>query len=172
MLSQGFGFVEFKSRDQAVKAWKKLNGAALDGHQLQMNFSRKRIETDPSNRRKTVHVGDSTNKIHVKNIPFQASKKEIRELFLYVVFDMKSNLILILNPIRQFGELRSVRLPVKPGGQGHRGFAFIEYISKDDAEYVVLFTIILALTLFQECIRIALQHKIVWTKTCFGICSR
>lgn len=99
MLSQGFGFISFKTREQAVKAWKKLNGSALDGHQLQMSFSRKRVETDPSQLRKSVNVGDNTSKIHVKNIPFQASKKEIKELFQYVdlLYIIIENLIIVDN---------------------------------------------------------------------------
>lgn len=84
MLSQGFGFIEFVSREQAMKAWKKMNGSLLDGHQLQLSFSRKRIESDPSAKRKKVNVGTSSCKINVKNIAFQASKKELRELFQYV----------------------------------------------------------------------------------------
>lgn len=39
---------------------------------------------------------------------------------------------------RQFGELKSIRLPTKPGGKGHRGFAFVEYVSKDDAMYEIM----------------------------------
>lgn len=85
MLSQGFGFIECASREQALKAWKKMNGSMLDGHQLQLSFSRKRIESDPSVKRKTVNVGKSSTKINVKNVAFQATKKELRELFSYVI---------------------------------------------------------------------------------------
>lgn len=60
--------------------------------------------------------GDCT-KILVRNLPFQASEKEVRALFA------------------AFGDLKTVRLPKKitKGGQ-HRGFAFVDYGNKADAK--------------------------------------
>jgi len=58
---------------------------------------------------------DASTKIIVRNIPFQASKHEIRDLF------------------KNFGELKSVRLPKKMNGE-HRGFAFIEFVSVEEAK--------------------------------------
>ena len=48
---------------------------------------------------------------------------------------------------RAFGELKTVRLPQKLAGSGsHRGFAFVDYLSKQDAK---VFDIdIIALPLF------------------------
>jgi multiple RNA-binding domain-containing protein 1 len=57
-----------------------------------------------------------TSKILVKNIPFQANIKEIRELF------------------RVFGELKFVRMPKKIDDEHHRGFGFVDFISKNDAK--------------------------------------
>lgn len=34
---------------------------------------------------------------------------------------------------RVFGELKLIRLPMKIGGQ-HRGFAFVDFITKNDAK--------------------------------------
>ncbi|CAD5117918.1 DgyrCDS6662 [Dimorphilus gyrociliatus] len=64
------------------------------------------------NKKNVEHV---TGKIIVKNVPFEATQKEVRELF------------------STFGELKYVRLPKKVSG-GHRGFAFIEYISKEHSK--------------------------------------
>lgn len=127
MMSQGFGFIECKTREQAVKAWKQLQGSMLDGHQLQVSFSSQRkagasvslneLAKMASKRKegpKTQVSGVST-KIMVKNVPFEATRNEIRDLFA------------------PFGELTSVRLPNKPGGKGHRGFAFVEYVTPDEA---------------------------------------
>ena len=50
----------------------------------------------------------------VRNLPFQATKPEIRELF------------------KNFGSLRVVRLPKKLNGQ-HRGFGFVEYDNAEEA---------------------------------------
>lgn len=52
----------------------------------------------------------------MKNIPFQANIKEIRELF------------------RVFGELKFVRMPKKIDDEHHRGFGFVDFVSKNDAK--------------------------------------
>lgn len=58
-----------------------------------------------------------TSKILVRNVPFQATVKEIRELF------------------STFGELKTVRLPKKMAGTGaHRGFGFVDFVTKQDAK--------------------------------------
>lgn len=127
MLSQGFGFVECKTREQAVKAWKLLQGSSLDGHQLQVTFSQRKsgsvslseLQKISSKRKTTTSTLPTSTKLMVKNVPFEATRNEIRDLFA------------------PFGELRSVRLPNKAGGKGHRGFAFIEYVTPDEAAAAV-----------------------------------
>lgn len=126
MMSQGYGFIECKTREQAVKAWKQLQGSMLDGHQLQVSFSAQRKAgasvslaelQKMASKRKDGPSGQITQstKIMVKNVPFEATRNEIRDLFA------------------PFGELKSVRLPNKAGGKGHRGFAFVEYVTPDEA---------------------------------------
>lgn len=126
MMSQGYGFIECKSREQAVKAWKQLQGSMLDGHQLQVSFSAQRKAgasvslaelQQMASKRKDGPSGQiqASTKIMVKNVPFEATRNEIRDLFT------------------PFGELKSVRLPNKAGGKGHRGFAFVEYVTPDEA---------------------------------------
>lgn len=58
------------------------------------------------------------SKILVRNIPFQAKFNEIRDLF------------------KAFGELKSIRIPKKitPGEDSHRGFGFVDFVSKSDAK--------------------------------------
>jgi multiple RNA-binding domain-containing protein 1 len=53
-------------------------------------------------------------KLMVRNIPFQATRKELLQLF------------------GSFGQLKKVRLPKKFAG-GHRGFCFIEYLTSKEA---------------------------------------
>lgn len=61
-----------------------------------------------------------SSKILVRNVPFEATQKELRELFA------------------TFGELKTVRLPKKISGTGaHRGFAFIDFLTKQDAKVCV-----------------------------------
>lgn len=67
-------------------------------------------------RKRQVEKEQQTSKILVKNIPFQANVKEIRELF------------------RVFGELKFVRMPKKIDDEHHRGFGFVDFVSKNDAK--------------------------------------
>lgn len=58
------------------------------------------------------------SKILVRNIPFQANKNEVHELF------------------KAFGEIKALRLPKKMtlDQESHRGFCFVDYVSKSDAK--------------------------------------
>ncbi|KAF8792023.1 putative RNA-binding protein 19 like protein [Argiope bruennichi] len=92
--------------------------------------------------------------IVVKHLPAKTSSEELNELFskfgtLSRVILPPSGLIALVefeNPqeaknafkrlaYSRLGTLKSVRLPKKPDGSGeHRGFGFVEYITKDNAE--------------------------------------
>ncbi|XP_042765774.1 probable RNA-binding protein 19 isoform X1 [Panthera leo] len=118
LLSMGFGFVEYRKPEQAQKALKQLQGHIVDGHKLEVRISER--ATKPaltSARKKQVPRKQTTSKILVRNIPFQADSREIRELF------------------STFGELKTVRLPKKMSGTGsHRGFGFVDFLTKQDAK--------------------------------------
>lgn len=59
----------------------------------------------------------TSNKILVRNIPFEGTQKEVEELF------------------QAFGGLKCVRLPKKLSGTGtHRGFGFVEFHTHHEAE--------------------------------------
>eukprot|EP00941_MAST-03F_sp_MAST-3F-sp1_P003076 g3076.t1 len=116
-LSMGFGFLEFKNHSKAMNALKKFQGILVDGHALQLKLSdrkstkRKRnAESETMKKKKT----KGTTKMCVRNLAFEATRNDLRELF------------------GAFGTLKSVRLPKKFAG-GNRGFAFVEYLSKTDA---------------------------------------
>eukprot|EP01127_Copromyxa_protea_P013206 TRINITY_DN3531_c0_g1_i1.p1 TRINITY_DN3531_c0_g1~~TRINITY_DN3531_c0_g1_i1.p1 ORF type:complete len:896 (-),score=304.34 TRINITY_DN3531_c0_g1_i1:2-2689(-) len=118
LLSLGYGFVEFDSREEALDALKQLNGKLLDGHALAISFSQKGAPTTTqrTNKHKSLESrNDISTKLMVRNVPFQTNKKELRKLFA------------------AYGELKTLRLPVKQGGKGHRGFAFVEYLTKEEA---------------------------------------
>lgn len=118
-LSMGFGFVEYKTYNDATNAIKQLQHKLLDGHQLELKLSHKRIT-------RTSEQGDTSNdseklqettKLLVRNVPFEATNKELKEVF------------------GAFGELKTLRLPKKIGKKsGHRGFAFVEYATRHDAK--------------------------------------
>jgi multiple RNA-binding domain-containing protein 1 len=57
----------------------------------------------------------TNNKILVRNLAFEANKEELRKLF------------------KTFGEVKTIRVPNKLDGS-HRGFAFIEFISHEEAK--------------------------------------
>ena len=117
-LSMGYGFVEFSSNTQAMKAIKTLQGHTLDDHKLELKLSHNKA-TPTTQARKTVkNTAQKSAKILVRNVPFEATRKELWQLF------------------NTFGELKLVRLPQKYGCQQgeHRGFGFVEFVTKEDAK--------------------------------------
>ena len=115
MLSMGFGFVEYESKDVAMECIKKRQNCMLDGHQLELKLS-----TRTSNKsNKAVSKGSSKSgkgtKLHVKNVPFEATLSELKTLF------------------GTFGQFKNLRLPKKFDGQ-HRGFCFVDYLTKQEAK--------------------------------------
>jgi multiple RNA-binding domain-containing protein 1 len=126
-LSSGFGFVEFASAKAAQAAMAKLQGVALDGHALKLAVSRAapgRAATSRGgggdadaggDRKGKKGSGLSDTKIIVRNVAFEATKKDLKTLFA------------------PFGQLKSLRQPRKFDGQ-HRGFAFVEMTTKAEAK--------------------------------------
>ncbi|KAL9183533.1 hypothetical protein ACHAXT_004389 [Thalassiosira profunda] len=112
-LSLGFGFVEFPSEEEATKAMKSLQGKIVDGHALEIKLSTKSLSS--SSRAPPTNDNESqSTKIMVRNVPFEATRSEILRLF------------------GAFGQLKRVRLPKKFDGT-HRGFAFVEFVTKKEA---------------------------------------
>lgn len=117
VLSMGFGFVEFRSKQQAEAAVKALSGHSVDGHNLVVQLSSKTIDAAENTRKQDLQRRKEANqtKIIIKNLPFQVSKKDIRALFA------------------QYGELKKVRVPRK-FDNSTRGFAFAEFVTPKEAE--------------------------------------
>ncbi|XP_005105065.1 probable RNA-binding protein 19 [Aplysia californica] len=116
LLSMGYGFVQFMKKAEAMEALKMLQNSDLEGHKLELKLST-RPASQVRGRQKQVATKQTSSKILVRNIPFEANKKEIEELF------------------KVFGELKFVRLPKKLRGTGpHRGFAFVDFLTKEDAK--------------------------------------
>ncbi|XP_033748627.1 probable RNA-binding protein 19 [Pecten maximus] len=118
-LSLGYGFVEYYEKASADKALKTLQHTDLDGHTLELKVSHRQVGTTEvkSTKKKAKSIKQKTSKILVRNIPFEAKRKEVFELF------------------KTFGELKSVRLPTKLSGSGtHRGFGFVDFLTKQDAK--------------------------------------
>lgn len=112
-FSMGYGFVEFPSEQEAVKAMKALQGKLVDGHALEIKLSTKNLSSS-----KALVAADKSSKntkIMVRNVPFEATRTELLHLF------------------GSFGQLKKVRLPKKFDGT-HRGFAFCEFMTSKEAQ--------------------------------------
>lgn len=120
ILSMGFGFIEFRSKAQANAAMKVMDGYPLDGHNLTIKASHKGADAAEERRKedRAKKLAGKRTKIIVKNLPFEASKKDIRTLF------------------GTYGQLRSVRVPKKFDNTA-RGFAFAEFVTPREAENAV-----------------------------------
>ncbi|PQE03319.1 hypothetical protein CJF30_00005566 [Rutstroemia sp. NJR-2017a BBW] len=117
VLSMGFGFLEFRSKSQAQAALKAMDGYNLDNHKLVIKASHKGADAAEERRKedKAKKLAGKRTKIIIKNLPFEASKSDIRKLF------------------GSYGQLRSVRMP-KKFDHSTRGFAFADFITAREAE--------------------------------------
>ena len=118
-LSMGYGFVGFKTRQEAQKALAGLEGFEIDGKALEAKFAQRGVEEEKSDT-KSKDSGTKSTKLLVKNLPFETSKKEVRELF------------------SAYGTVKSLRVPKKAiptstGSQSTRGFAFLEFTTHAEA---------------------------------------
>ncbi|KAJ4490517.1 hypothetical protein J3R30DRAFT_93378 [Lentinula aciculospora] len=114
-LSMGYGFIGFKDVEGARKAMKSMQGFVLDGHALHIKFAGRGTDEDADKGKDGVGSKSRTTKMIVKNVPFEATKKDIRELF------------------GSHGQLKSLRVPKKFDSRT-RGFAFLDFVSRHEAE--------------------------------------
>uniref|UniRef100_A0A669ED58 Probable RNA-binding protein 19 n=1 Tax=Oreochromis niloticus TaxID=8128 RepID=A0A669ED58_ORENI len=115
LLSMGYGFVQYQTAEAAQKALRQLQVPSPPPQQHSHSFSPQAAVV--TRKKKQADKKQTGSKILVRNVPFQASVREIRELFC------------------TFGELKTVRLPKKAAGSGsHRGFGFVDFLTKQDAK--------------------------------------
>ena len=117
VLSMGFGFLEFRSAQEAQAALQAMDGYTLEGHKLQIRASHKGADAAEERRKADAEkkAAGRRTKIIIKNLPFEATKKDIRALF------------------GAYGQLRSVRVPKKMD-RGARGFAFADFMTVKEAQ--------------------------------------
>lgn len=82
--SMGYGFVGFKDRDAAQKAMGTMEGFVLDGHALVVKFAQRGLDDNIADTSVATKSKTPTTKVIVKNLPFEATKKDIGTLFGYV----------------------------------------------------------------------------------------
>ncbi|XVF25349.1 hypothetical protein REPUB_Repub13aG0205500 [Reevesia pubescens] len=109
-VSMGYGFIEFDSVETATNVCRDLQGTILDGHALILQLCHAKKEQAVKN----VEKDKSSTKLLVRNVAFEATEKDLRQLF------------------SPFGQIKSLRLPMKFGN--HRGFAFVEFVTKQEAQ--------------------------------------
>lgn len=136
----GYGFVQYIYKKSADAALKNLQQSQLDGKSLELKRSdrdnaklvlclffilhnillflcfRTQVETTRKVSKLTKQTG---TKILVRNVPFQATKQELFELF------------------KAFGEIKALRMPKKlslDSSYSNRGFAFVDYKTENDAK--------------------------------------
>ena len=130
--SRGYGFVEMETSEGAARAIKKLQNYMLNDHAFKLSLAQKQQSiSDQENQNKKNKLlkkrkaetelskvdneEAKSNKLLVKNLAFEATPADVRELF------------------KQYGALKKVRLPKKVNSSNHRGFGFVEFISGDEA---------------------------------------
>lgn len=97
-------------------AIKQLQGSTLDNHVLTLKVSNNTRTAEAKKRKAKV---PKSTKIIVRNVAFEASKKDIKDLF------------------SAFGQIKSVRLPTKKFDGSHRGFAFVDFLTQKEAQNVM-----------------------------------
>jgi len=84
-LSMGYGFVGFKTREDAGRGAKGLEGFEVDGKILEVKFAMRGGEEEGEKGGKRELEGKTKGtKVLVKNLPFEATKKDVRDLFRLV----------------------------------------------------------------------------------------
>jgi multiple RNA-binding domain-containing protein 1 len=127
LQSQGYGFLEFENEDGAKLAIKKLQNVIVDDHMLKLKLAKKdKIEKEKkkreqkhSNKEDEAFVDNddcASNKLLIKNLAFEATKKDLQALF------------------KEVGQIKKVRLPKKASSNSHRGFGFVEFVTVEDAK--------------------------------------
>ncbi|KAI0106631.1 hypothetical protein F4814DRAFT_442005 [Daldinia grandis] len=121
VLSMGFGFVSFSDKKTAEAALKVMDGYILRAHKLQVRASHRGRDAAEERRQEdnAKKAANQRTKIVIKNVPFQANKKDIRML------------------LSTYGQLKSVRIPKKFNSTS-KGFAFAEFVSPKEAESALL----------------------------------
>ncbi len=127
-LSMGYAFVELATPEDAVKCLNKVRSLEVDGRHLTAEVSSRAatdsktasVKAKPGVANKDVSKADAagekkgSTKIVVRNVPFEATKKELKAL------------------LGTFGQLSTLRLPKKFDG-AHRGFAFADFLTHQEA---------------------------------------
>ena len=113
--SCGFGFIDFNSIESVQKAIRDLQNKLLDGHALQLSVSQPNASENLKKRKAASEAYHNIDKLVIRNLAFQATKQELKELLTGMV------------------DFKKIRLPKKSSGE-LRGFAFAEFSSSEECK--------------------------------------
>lgn len=88
----------------------------VDGHAWNLKFSDRGTESAKTRLNTSEPIKARGTKLLIRNVPFEASKKELREL------------------LSTFGQIKAMRLPKKLTGE-HRGFCFVDFLTDQEAKH-------------------------------------
>lgn len=117
--SKNLVLLKFKNEEEALKCYKNINLRRYNNNVIYCEFApqceeiKKHDDIKEEKRSETQKV-----KLLIKNVPFQATKKDIADLF------------------KKKYKIQGIRLPIKRDGT-HRGFAFVTFESKSVLDSVI-----------------------------------
>eukprot|EP00892_Ulva_mutabilis_P010171 jgi/Ulvmu1/7526/UM037_0070.1 len=117
-LMQGYAFAEFSNHETAKAVLARMNGIQIEGHNVTLELSQSGRKDAAQRSTKRDREGKSETKIMVRNLAFEATAKDVRQL------------------MEAFGHVKTCRLPKKFDGST-RGFAFVEFATKGEAQMAV-----------------------------------
>jgi len=100
---RGFAFVDLASKEEVQTAIDSLAGSEFGGRSLRVNTSLPKDEA----KKQTKKTDEGAQKVYVGNMPFDATREDVEELF------------------SKYGNVRDVYLPMNRETNQPRGFAFV-----------------------------------------------
>jgi multiple RNA-binding domain-containing protein 1 len=80
--SMGFGFLDFGSKEDAMNCLKTMQNHSLEGHNLILKYSAPQNRIMQKDKESKVTESQETGtKLMIRNIPFEATKSDIKKLF-------------------------------------------------------------------------------------------
>jgi RNA recognition motif-containing protein len=110
-----FCYIQFSNPEEAIAAT-KLDGQDVEGHQMQAKIS------DPNAKKKRNGASEEGREIYVRHLSFNIKQPAVKEVF------------------SKFGRIEKVNMPTLPSGHNkgnNKGFCFIAFTKKEDAEAAV-----------------------------------
>jgi multiple RNA-binding domain-containing protein 1 len=111
----GCAVVEFARPGDAKAAFHALSFRPLGGQPLLLQWA-PAAAARPASCRAVATPEVSSGTLIVKNLPFEATKRELGEV------------------IAPFARVKAIRMPSKADRSGHRGFAFVDFHTKKEAQ--------------------------------------